>query len=47
MARGSEPIAMTVERPTGMPRADLLVPTVASLAAFVLVIVFFAPRFVF
>jgi hypothetical protein len=43
----SEPIDMTLERPTRMPRADLFVPMAASLAAFVLVLVFFAPRFIY
>ena len=47
MAHGHDPIAVTVERPTGTPRADLLVSAAASVAAFVVVIVFFAPRFVF
>jgi tetratricopeptide (TPR) repeat protein len=47
MAQGPDPIAMTDERPTGTARIDLLVPAAASLAAFVLVIVFFAPRFMY
>jgi tetratricopeptide (TPR) repeat protein len=37
---------MTVERPTRTPRADVLVPTAASFAAFVLVILVFSPRFI-
>ncbi len=45
MARGPDPIAITVERPTGTARTNLIVPMAASLAAFVVVILFFAPRF--
>ena len=46
IARGSDRTVMTVKRLNGTARANLLVPTALSAAAFVLVIVFFAPRFV-
>jgi hypothetical protein len=38
MARGIDPIVMTVDRLTRTARANLLMPTVASCAAFVVVI---------
>jgi hypothetical protein len=47
MARGIDRIVMTVDRLLRTSRANLLMPAVASCAAFVVVIVFFAPRFIF
>jgi hypothetical protein len=43
---GSKPIAVTALRPSETPRADFLVAATTSLAAFVVVIACFAPRFV-
>jgi hypothetical protein len=43
---GSEAIGVTALRPSATPAADFLVPAASSLAAFVLVIACFAPRFV-
>jgi hypothetical protein len=45
MEQGPDPIAVTALRPTGTHRTQLLVPAAVSLAAFALVITFFAPRF--
>jgi hypothetical protein len=47
MARGIDRIVMTVDRLLRTARANLLMPAVASCAAFVVVIVFFSPRFIF
>ncbi len=46
MAQGPDRIAMTAFRPTATRLADLIVPAALGVAAFVIVILFFAPRFI-